>query len=175
VLVYWFDSLALETNNTITNYCIKVTLYRFIANVNDSATQTANVAAVSNQLLSVSQGSENTWSTYKNSNYLFAVDIYRNSLAFTVLVTVLLSFCVLALIVKELSLRRATRRKIADLPEEDKRFLAAIKDNQSRVLSEASHEDKSYFGKLDQLRREQILHEKISSKNDEIYKEWTTY
>ena len=175
VLVYWFDSLALETNNTLTNYCIKVTLYKFIANVNNSATQTANVDAVSNQLLSVSQGLENTWSPYKNSNYTFAVNIYRNSPAFAALVTALFSFCALALTVKELRLRRATRRKIARFPEEDKQFLGAIKDNQSRVLSEASQEDKSYFGKLDQLRREKILHEKISCKNDEIYKEWASY
>jgi exosortase len=175
-LVYWFDNLNLKTNNSTTSYCIKVTLYNFLTNQNNQTAQAANVQESSNQLLSLSQNLENTWSQDKNSNYTFAVDIYRNSGVFAASVTALLLFCVLALTVKQLRLRTAARGKIAKLPEEDKRLLTTLKKNQSHNLEETTLEKTSNVAdKLEHFRQENMLREKISARNDEIYQEWTVY
>lgn len=176
VLVYWFDSLNLKTNSTATNYAVKLTLYKFILNSDDPATQAANVQSVSNQLFAISQSLEDTWSPYKNSNYTFAVNIYQNSEAIAVALTVFLAFCVLAMIVRQLTLRKGARKKIAELSPEDKRILEALRSKRMEDSGEANREDESGAEKkLEQFREEHLIHERIVARNDELYQEWVPY
>lgn len=175
-LIYWFDALNLKTNGTITNYCIKVTLFKYIPNSNNQATQAMNVEAVTTQFLSLSQNLETTWSQYKYSNYTFAADLYRNKEAFAAVVVALLFFSAMALSVKQLMLRRTARKKIANLPDADKTLLKQLKNIKFENPDKPPQENTNYIAnKIEEFRQQQILHEKISAKNDEIYLYWVSY
>jgi len=68
VLVYWFDTLKLRTNGTVTDYSVKFTLIRYIPAVNNQP-DTAKVEATKNQLLSLSENYEEIWSQFKSEYY----------------------------------------------------------------------------------------------------------
>jgi hypothetical protein len=92
IIIYWFDSLNLATNGNVTNYDIKVTLVRYVSTSSDPEVQAQNVQAATSQMLSLSNSYETAWSQYKDTNYTFAVDLYRNRDAFTVVVVAMLAF-----------------------------------------------------------------------------------
>jgi hypothetical protein len=106
-LVYWFDSLNLKTNGTVTSYSVKITLIKYLANSNNQ-TNTASVEAATTQLLSLSHNFEEIWSQYKNSNNSFVVDLYRNKEAFEAVVVALLFFCAIALSIQHFRPRAET-------------------------------------------------------------------
>jgi len=104
VLVYWFDTLRLRTNGTVTDYSIKLTLLRYIPAVNNQP-DTEKVETAKNQLLSLSENYEQVWSQYKNNNNSFVVDMYRNKEAFAAIVTALIALSVAALLLEYLFAR----------------------------------------------------------------------
>jgi exosortase len=105
VLVYWFDTLKLRTNGTVTDYSIKLTLLQYIPTVNNQ-TDTAKVKATTSQLLSLSHSYEQIWSQYKNSNNSFVVDMYRNKEAFSAVVIAMLVLSIAALLWETFFARR---------------------------------------------------------------------
>lgn len=92
IIVYWFDTLNLATDGNVSNCNIKVTLVKYIYTSSDPQVQAQNVEAATSQLMSLSSNYEAAWSQYKNTNYSFAVDLYRNKDAFTVAVAAILAF-----------------------------------------------------------------------------------
>ena len=173
-LTYWFDSLNLRTNGTVTDYSVKITLLKYIPKQNNQ-TDTASVEAATNQLFTMSQKYENIWSQYKQQNSTFVVDLYKNSTTFSAVVAALLAISIAALSGKYLLLRAAARKKIAVLSEADKTFLNQLKnqDKEKFEMPQTTIEDTT--NKIELFRQQQILHEKISACNDEIYVNWTPY
>ncbi len=165
-LVYWFDSLNLRTNGTVTNYAVKITLIRYTANVNNQTDPVA-VEAATNQLLSLSQNYENVWSQYKQQNSTFVVDLYKNSTAFIAVVTALFALSIAALSGRRLLMHFAAKRKVAGLSEADKAILGQL---------EAAPQPGSVpLDRIEALRQQQVIHEKVSAVNDEVYVSWAPY
>ncbi len=96
VLVYWFDTLKLRTNETTADYSIKLTLLKYLPAANNQA-DTTKVEEAKNQLLSLSENYEQIWSQYKTNNNSFVVDMYRNKEAFAAVVIAMLAFSIAAL------------------------------------------------------------------------------
>jgi exosortase len=171
-LVYWFDSLNLKTNNTVTSYSVKITLIKYVPNANDQIDQAGSQAAIT-KLLTLSQSYENIWSQYKQSNSTFVVDLYHNGAAFTAVVTAILLVSMALVFGKRFLTVAAARKKIAGLPEADKAFLEQLKKASSPKSDEPLPENATE--KIETLRQQKVIHEKISAKNDEIYMHWVPY
>ncbi len=169
-LVYWFDSLNLKTNGTVTNYAVKITLIRYTPNINNQTNTVAAEAAI-NQLIALSQSYEDVWSQSKQQNSTFVVDLYKNSTAFTAVVVALLVVSVAALSGKRLLMHVAARKKVVGLSEADKALLNQLKAPPSS--SDAPKEIPA--DKIEALRQQQIIHEKVSAVNNEIYVTWVPY
>lgn len=170
-LVYWFDSLNLKTNGTVTNYAIKVTLYKYVPFVNNQMDST-KVDAVLEQLISLSESYEMVWSQFKQTNNTFVVDLYKNSTAFTLFVLVFFGASIIALLGKWLITHFSVKKKILSLSNEDKTFLNLLKadsggseDFSAEVVSE----------KIESLKQNGILHEKFSIHNNDVYVSWLPY
>ena len=176
ILVYWFDSLNLETNGTITNYAVKITLLQYVADINNQTAQTMNIQAATTQLFSLSQAYENIWSQFKISNSTFVIDIYRNQEASTIFVAIILIFSIALLSGKQLLMRAAARKKIANLPEADKTLLNQLKKKQFENPEPPQRDDTNFnASKIEEFHQQHIIHEKISAENDEIYLKWVSY
>ncbi len=174
-LVYWFDTLNLKTNGTITNWNVKITLIKYLLNQNNQTMRERNIAIATDQLLSLAQNLEKTWSQYKNPNSSFVVDIYKNKEAYAVVVTAVLIIAIAALSRKKLSLRAAAKTKIASLPESDKALLNELKTVQFGSSDTPVDDSAGYAAKMEEFRQMQILHEKITARDDEVYVIWVTY
>ncbi|MGD0995332.1 MAG: exosortase/archaeosortase family protein [Candidatus Bathyarchaeia archaeon] len=174
-LVYWFDSLNLETNGTITNYAVKITLLKYVTDINNQTAQAMNIQAATTQLFSLSQAYENIWGQFKISNSTFVIDIYRNQEASTIFVAIILIFSIATLTGKKLLMRVAARKKIAALPEADKTLLKQLKNKQFENPDLPQGNANHYENKIEEFRQNQILYQKISAINDEIYVEWVPY
>lgn len=171
-LVYWFDSLNLKTNDTVTSYSVKITLIKYVPNVNGQIDQ-AGADAATAELLTLSQSYENIWSQYKQSNSTFVVDLYHNGVTFAAVVTAILAFSIAVVLGKWFLTGLAARKKIAGLSQADKAFLeqlkkAALTESGEPLPQEAAE-------KIEMLRQQKVIYEKISARNDEIYSHWVPY
>lgn len=164
-LVYWFDSLNLKTNGTVTNYAIKVTLYKYVPFVNNQM-DSDRVDAVIDQLISLSESYEIIWSQYKQTNNTFVVDLYKNSTAFTLVVVAIFAVSLIALLGKLLITRVSARKKIVDLSIEDKALINSLKAEfkDSKNIPAVTDSEKIKF-----LKQNGILHEKFSIRNGDVY------
>jgi exosortase len=170
VLVYWFDSLNLETNGTTTNYAVKMTLLKYIPDINNQ-TDTAGLEAAKTSLMNLSRTYEEAWSQYKQKNSTFVVDLYKNSTAFMVVSVALVAVSVGAITGQRFIVRSAAKKKIAALPEADKALLKNLTsptypNNSAQALS---------ADKLDTLSKQQIVHEKVIAVDDQVYVKWVPY
>jgi tRNA(Ser,Leu) C12 N-acetylase TAN1 len=173
-LVYWFDTLNLKTNGSVTDYSVKLTLISYIPYVNNQP-DTAKVEATTNQLLELSRDLEVIWSQSKQSNGTFVVDLYRNGTAFTAVVVALVVVSSAALVGKRLLMRAAAKKKIAALPESDRDFLLRLQNRQLDLDNQPPEYVSYVEGKIDSLHKQQIIYEKISAVNNEIHHGWATY
>ena len=174
VLVYWLDSLNLKTNQTVTDYSVKLTLLRYIPYVNQK-TDTAAVEVAQSQLLNLSRSIEIFWSQSKQSSGTFVVDIYRNSTASTAVVAALVIISAAALLSKWLLLRAAAKKKIAALSTFDKDFFLKLQTGQLRVDNPSPDYLNYVDEKIEGLRKQHIIREKMSLRNGEVYREWVPY
>lgn len=167
-LVYWFDSLNLKTNGTATTYAVKITLIKYTANINNQ-TDAAAVEAAKTDLLNLSQTYENSWSQYKQQNSTFVVDLYKNSTAFMAVVVGLLAFAVATVAIKRRLMHMVAKKKIAALPDADKAFLNRLKTDNPEFTQP------SIAQKVEELQKQRIIFEKVTTVNDDIHVSWATY
>jgi len=170
-LVYWFDSLNLKTNGTVTNYAIKVTLYKYVPFVNNQM-DSGKVDATIEKLLSLSESYEVIWSQYKQTNNTFVVDLYKNSAAFTLVVLAIFCVSLVALLGKFFITRISARKKISGLSDEDKALIDLFKvgSKNSKTFSGAMIPEK-----VELLKQKGLLHEKFVIQNNDVYMSWVPY
>lgn len=170
-LVYWFDSLNLKTNGTVTNYAIKVTLYKYVPFVNNQM-DSGKVDATIEKLLSLSESYEVIWSQYKQTNNTFVVDLYKNSAAFTLVVLAIFCVSLVALLGKFFITRISARKKISGLSDEDKALIDLFKvgSKTSKTFSGAMIPEK-----VELLKQKGLLHEKFVIQNNDVYMSWVPY
>ncbi|MDD4325519.1 MAG: exosortase/archaeosortase family protein [Candidatus Bathyarchaeota archaeon] len=170
-LVYWFDSLNLKTNGTVTNYAIKVTLYKYVPFVNNQM-DSGKVDATIEKLLSLSESYEVIWSQYKQTNNTFVVDLYKNSAAFTLVVLAIFCVSLVALLGKFFITRISARKKISGLSDEDKALIDLFKvgSKNSKTFSWAMIPEK-----VELLKQKGLLHEKFVIQNNDVYMSWVPY
>jgi len=170
-LVYWFDSLNLKTNGTVTNYAIKVTLYKYVPFVNNQM-DSGKVDATIEKLLSLSESYEVIWSQYKQTNNTFVVDLYKNSAAFTLVVLAIFCVSLVALLGKFFITRISARKKISGLSDEDKALIDLFKvgSKTSKTFSRAMIPEK-----VELLKQKGLLHEKFVIQNNDVYMSWVPY
>lgn len=170
-LVYWFDSLNLKTNGTVTNYAIKVTLYKYVPFVNNQM-DSGKVDATIEKLLSLSESYEVIWSQYKQTNNTFVVDLYKNSAAFMLVVLAIFCVSLVALLGKFFITRISARKKISGLSDEDKALIDLFKvgSKNSKTFSWAMIPEK-----VELLKQKGLLHEKFVIQNNDVYMSWVPY
>lgn len=170
-LVYWFDSLNLKTNGTVTNYAIKVTLYKYVPFVNNQM-DSGKVDATIEKLLSLSESYEVIWSQYKQTNNTFVVDLYKNSAAFMLVVLAIFCVSLVALLGKFFITRISARKKISGLSDEDKALIDLFKvgSKNSKTFSGAMIPEK-----VELLKQKGLLHEKFVIQNNDVYMSWVPY
>ncbi len=170
VLVYWFDSLNLRTNDTVTNQAVKLTLIKYVPDINNE-TDTAGVELAKSALLNLSRTFEEDWSRFKPQNSTFVVDLYKGSYAFMIVTFALVAAAAVIIIGKHVIVRDRAEKKSSELPEEDKAFLRQLTapsdpNAPPQVLSEE---------KLEELRKQKLIHEKVSAVEDEVHVKWVPY
>ncbi|MFA7079643.1 MAG: exosortase/archaeosortase family protein [Candidatus Bathyarchaeia archaeon] len=170
-LVYWFDSLNLKTNGTVTNYAIKVTLYKYVPFVNNQM-DSGKVDATIEKLLSLSESYEVIWSQYKQTNNTFVVDLYKNSAAFMLVVLAIFCVSLVALLGKFFITHISARKKISGLSDEDKALIDLFKvgSKNSKTFSWAMIPEK-----VELLKQKGLLHEKFVIQNNDVYMSWVPY
>ncbi len=168
-LVYWFDSLKLRTNGTVTDYAVKITLIKYVPNL-DNQIDTITSEHAMNDLLALSQSYENIWSQYKEVNSTFVVDLYKNSQAFAMLTVGLLMAAIVSIGGKRLLMHAAAKKKLATLSETDKSLVNQLKKHKfDEPLPEVSAE------KIETLNQQHIIHQKLNANGADIYKRWVPY
>lgn len=170
VMVYWFDSLNLRTNGTVTNYAVKMTLIKYIPDINNQ-TDTASVELARSKLLNISRTYEQDWSKFKQQNSTFVVDLYKNSNGFMVISIALVVAAIALLLGRRVIIRDNAEEKVSELPEEDKAFLRQLNapsdpNSPPQALSEE---------KLKELDKQKLIYEKVSAVDEEVHVKWTPY
>jgi exosortase len=173
-LIYWFDTLKLKTNQTVTDFSIKLTLLRYIP-YTDGQVDAAQVKAATNQLMQLSEEYEIIWSQSKQTNSTFVVDMYKNSTAFSALVAAMLIASASLLVAQRLRIRAAAKKKLGDLSEGDREFLLKLQSGQLN----RENWDPEYLSELtdriERLQQQGIIHEKLVGRNGEVYQTWVPY
>ncbi len=170
VLIYWFDSLNLRSNETVTNQAIKMTLIKYVPDVNNQ-TDTAGVELAKSALLNLSRTYEEDWSRFKPQNSTFVVDLYKGSYAFMIVTFALVAVAAVLVIGKHVIIRDRAEKKASELPEEDKAFLRQLTaPSDSNAPPQALSEEK-----LEELRKQRLIHEKVSAVEDEVHVKWVPY
>jgi hypothetical protein len=169
-MVYWFDSLNLRTNGTVTNYAVKLTLIKYIPDINNQ-TDTAGVELAKSTLLNMSRTYEDDWSQFKQGNSTFVIDLYKNGNSFMVFSVALVVVAAALILGKRVIIRDNAEEKVSELPEEDKALLRQLKapvdpNAPPQMISEE---------KLEELSKEKLIYEKISAVDDEVHVKWTPY
>jgi exosortase len=175
VLFYWFDTLNLRTNETATVTSIKVTFIEYMPDTENQTAQTANIEASEAELFSIAQGLEKTWGQYKESNNTFAVDIYRNREILLAIVAAFLVASTATLTAARLMKRANARRKISQLPEDDKILVRKLTEGSVGEPGGTQPSGKIYEEILEEFQRQGILHEKIVVKGNEIFVKTASY
>ncbi len=168
-LIYWFDSLKLRTNGTVIDYAVKITLIKYVPDVDNQIDQQGSTQAQV-ELLALSQSLEDMWSQYKQGSSTFVVDLYKNGTAFTVFTVVLLAAAIVALFVKRMLMGAAAKKKFAALPEEDKALVNRLKKpNFEMPPPEGS------APRIEALRQQNIIRQKVTAFGSDIYTYWAPY
>lgn len=169
-LVYWFDSLNLRTNDTVTNYAVKMTLIKYIPDINNQ-TDTAGVELAKSALLNMSRTYEQDWSQYKQQNSTFVVDLYKNSNTFMVVTVALVVVAAAFILGKRVIVRDNAEEKVSELPEEDKAFLRQL----NAPTDPNAPPQTPNAEKLEELSKQKLIYEKVSAVDDEVHVRWTPY
>ena len=175
IILYWFDTLNLKTNETASTWNVKVSLLKYIYKP-DNQTNTDQVEARTAELFSLGKDIESSWSQYKNPPTSFVVDIYRNKEAVITVIIGILLVSAAMLQIKYLVERSKIRRKIAELPKSDQIFLRDLKHTSSAPLKRDKNGSKAYWiKKIEKLKQQGILREQIFIENGELYVKWASY
>jgi exosortase len=178
IVMYWFDSLNLRTNETTNTYAVKGSLLKYVYYGTGQVNAT-QVEAASNELLTLAKEIETTWSAYKTSPSSFVVDIYRNKEASTVFVVGTLIFTIAAVQTQTFITKTRALRKARDLPKEDRDFLITFhskkpaptrEDERTKILDETAMLDK-----IQKFKQEGLLREQIIMKNGQLYVKWKSF
>lgn len=168
IVPYWFDSLNLRINETTKVWAVKLSLLSYVYYGANQSNAT-EVEATSQELLTLAKEMEQSWSPYKVSTTSFVVDIYRNREASTAFVIGMLIFSLAALGTQSFLMNLRTSKKIKELPKEDQDFLRGF--NPEKENRETP--DKSLLpDKIQRLKQEGVLQEKITMKNGQLYVKW---
>lgn len=170
VLVYWFDSLNLRTNDTVTNSAVKMTLIKYVPDINNQ-TDTAGVELARSTLLNMSRTYEKDWSRFKQENSTFVVDLYKNSNGFMVISIALVIVAAALILGKRVIIRDNAEKKVSELPEEDKAFLKQL----NASTDPNSPADTFSEEKLEALSKEKLIYQKVSAVDDQVHVRWTPY
>lgn len=166
VLVYWFDTLSLDTNGTITSYAVKMTLIKYVPDVNGEA-DTAAITTAQETLNTLSQTFEESWSASKQQNSTFVVDLYKNSAAFLAVSVGLVAAAIAAVVGLRLRLRFMAKKKFSALPEADQTFIKDLTATQR--TDNVSVEDAA---KIEAFRQQKIIYQKVVAIDDNTHVKW---
>lgn len=172
IILSWFDSLNLKTNETTSTWNIKVSLLKYVYKP-DNQTNANQVEAATTELLSLGEEIERSWSQYKNPPTSFVVDIYKNKEAFATAIIVMLVILATMLQIKSLLEKNKLSRKIDELPEEDRILLKDLEQTRSTPLERNEKKKKPHFlKKIEKLKQEGIVREQVFMKNGQLYVKW---
>jgi exosortase len=169
VLLYWFDTISLQTNGTVTSYAVKMTLLKYVPDINGQADNSAMEAAKAS-LTALSQTYEESWSAAKQVNSSFVVDLYKNSATFLLVSVGLLIVAIVAVVALRLSLRFNAKKKFGTLPEADQTFIKNLTATQS--TDTVSVEDAA---KIETFRQQKIIYQKVIALDDNTHVKWAQY
>lgn len=175
IVLSWFDSLNLRTNETTKIWAVKVSLIKYVYNP-DNQSNMSHVEAASNELLTLSKEIEKSWSPHKNPPTSFVVDLYRNKELSTALVIGTLVVSAVILQTQSFIMKARISRKLAELPEKDRDFLKNLsleRTNSPKQDKEKRNTDKdNVVSKCERFKREGILREQLVMKNGQLYAKW---
>ena len=169
-LVYWFDSLNLRSNGTVTNYAVKMTLIKYVPDINNQ-TDTAGFELAKSTLLNMSRTYEQDWSRFKQQNSTFVVDLYKNGNSFMIFSVALVVVSAALILGKRVIIRDNAEEKVSELPEEDKAFLRQLK----APIDPNAPPQTLIEQKLEELSKQKLIYEKVSAVDDEVHAKWMPY
>ncbi len=167
-LVYWFDSLKLRVNGTVTDYSVKITLIKYVPNVNGKV-DTVGSGYAQSQLLALSEALENIWSQYKQGNSTFVVDLYKNGTAFVAVTVAILAAALVAVFGKRFVMMLSAKKKLSALSVGDRAFVNQLKKQPFEQLPQDAPD------KIVALSQKQIIHQKIVAYGSDLYYVWVPY
>jgi exosortase len=176
IILYWFDYLYFETNETARTWAVKLSLVKYVYYGNDQ-NLTSDVDAACDELLAIGKSLERSWGSQKPHQASFVVDIYRNKEFVTIFVFGMIASSASILKAKSLLLKKQLDEKISELPEEKRTLLAHFKsigsstdERTDRIMLDKGDLVKN----IESLLSEGLLKARLVIRKGELYSKWST-